>query len=83
MSNELMYLTWVTARTAVMWVPYILNMILVRGIFDAVGYPDENALEVSAYMGDKAELVNVAGEILVTWKSAKASKPKKRTATGR
>ncbi len=23
-----------------MWVPYILNMIMVRGIFDAVGYPN-------------------------------------------
>ena len=43
MSTELMYLTWVTALTAVMWVPYILNMILVRGIFDAVGYPDDPA----------------------------------------
>lgn len=30
--------------------------------------------KLMAYMGDKAELVNVAGEILVTWKSAKASK---------
>lgn len=43
MSTELLYLTWVTALTAVMWMPYILNMILVRGIFDAVGYPDDPA----------------------------------------
>jgi predicted phage-related endonuclease len=27
-----------------------------------------------SFMGDKAELVNVAGDILVTWKTAKASK---------
>lgn len=39
MSSELMSLTWVTALTAVMWIPYILNMIAVRGLTDAVGYP--------------------------------------------
>ena len=27
-----------------------------------------------SFMGDKAELVNVAGDILVTWKTAKGSK---------
>lgn len=41
MTSELMSLTWVTALTAVMWMPYILNMILVRGIVDAVGYPED------------------------------------------
>lgn len=41
MSNELMWLVWVTALTAVLWVPYILNMIAVRGLVDAVGYPDD------------------------------------------
>ena len=41
MSAELMYLTLVTTFTAVMWIPYILNLILVRGITDAVGYPDD------------------------------------------
>jgi len=40
MTSELMSLTWVTALTAVMWVPYILNTIMVRGLMDAVGYPD-------------------------------------------
>ena len=40
MTSELMYLTWVTTLTAVMWMPYILNMIAVRGLVDAVGYPD-------------------------------------------
>ena len=43
MSTELMYLAWVTAFTAVMWVPYILNMIMVRGLVDAVGYPEDPA----------------------------------------
>ena len=40
MTSELMSLTWVTALTAVMWVPYILNMIAVRGLKDALGYPE-------------------------------------------
>ena len=40
MTTELEYLTLVTAFTALMWVPYILNMIVVRGLVDAVGYPE-------------------------------------------
>lgn len=41
MTSELMSLTWVTALTAFMWIPYILNVIAVRGIMDAVGYPED------------------------------------------
>jgi uncharacterized MAPEG superfamily protein len=41
MTNELMSLTWVITLSAVMWVPYILNTIMVRGLVDAVGYPDD------------------------------------------
>ncbi len=40
MTVELKYLTLVTAFTALMWIPYILNMIMVRGLLDAVGYPE-------------------------------------------
>ena len=40
MSSELTFLTWVTALTAVLWVQYILNTLVVRGIIDAVGYPE-------------------------------------------
>ena len=40
MSSELTYLTWVAALTAVLWVPYILNTVMVRGLVDAVGYPE-------------------------------------------
>jgi uncharacterized MAPEG superfamily protein len=43
MTTELTMLTWVTLLTAVMWVPYILNTIMVRGLADAVGYPTEPA----------------------------------------
>mgnify|MGYP003666605313 CR=1 FL=1 len=40
MTKELMYLTWVATLTAVLWIPYILNTIMVRGLGGAVGYPD-------------------------------------------
>jgi uncharacterized MAPEG superfamily protein len=39
MSPELKYLALVSVLTAVLWVPYILNEIMVRGLVDAVGYP--------------------------------------------
>jgi len=41
MTSELMSLTWVAALSAIMWIPYILNTIMVRGLIDAVGYPAE------------------------------------------
>ena len=41
MTTELMYLAMVATFTAVMWIPYILNLIMVRGVMDAVGYPDD------------------------------------------
>jgi uncharacterized MAPEG superfamily protein len=39
MKTELLYLTAVTTFTGILWMPYILNMIAVRGVADAVGYP--------------------------------------------
>lgn len=48
MTTELTYLAWVTILTAVMWVPYILNMIMVRGVVNAVGYP-ENPLPLAPW----------------------------------
>jgi len=40
MSVELKYLALVTVFTALMWIPYIFNVIMVRGVLDAVGYPE-------------------------------------------
>jgi uncharacterized MAPEG superfamily protein len=40
MTVELKYLAFVTVLTGLMWVPYILNEIMVRGVVDAVGYPE-------------------------------------------
>jgi len=42
MKTELLYLALVTAFTGLLWVPYILDRVAVRGLLDAVGYP-ENA----------------------------------------
>lgn len=41
MKTELMYLLWTTLLTAVLWMPYIVDRILVLGITDAVGYPQQ------------------------------------------
>ena len=40
MSAELHMLVWVLVLQLLMWVPYILNTIMVQGLVDAVGYPD-------------------------------------------
>ena len=41
MKTELLYRVLVTVFTALLWVPYILDRIAVRGILGAVGYPDD------------------------------------------
>ena len=38
MTSELYWLTMTLMFTALMWVPYILNRIAVRGLMDAMGY---------------------------------------------
>jgi uncharacterized MAPEG superfamily protein len=40
MKTELLYLTWVTVLTGLLWVPYILDRVAVWGLTDTVGYPD-------------------------------------------
>ena len=40
MTPELTKLTWVLALNALIWIPYILNQIMVQGLVDAVGYPE-------------------------------------------
>lgn len=40
MKTELLYLTLVTAFTGLLWVPYILDRLAVRGLADTVGYPE-------------------------------------------
>jgi len=40
MKTELSYLVYVTALTGLLWVPYIIDRIAIRGVTDAVGYPE-------------------------------------------
>ncbi len=40
MKTALLYLTLVTAFTGLLWLPYILDRVAVRGLVEAVGYPD-------------------------------------------
>jgi uncharacterized MAPEG superfamily protein len=39
MKTELFYLALAATLTALIWVPYILDRIMVGGLMDAVGYP--------------------------------------------
>lgn len=40
MKAELFYLICVAALTGLLWIPYILDRVAVRGLQGAVGYPD-------------------------------------------
>jgi len=40
MKTELLYLVYVTLFTGLLWVPYILNRLIVRGISETAGYSD-------------------------------------------
>jgi uncharacterized MAPEG superfamily protein len=64
MTNELMSLTWVIALTAIMWMPYIVNSIMVQGLIDAVGYPD-NPKPLAAWAQRMKNAHNNAVENLV------------------
>ena len=41
MTLELYYLVLVSTLTAILWVPYLLDRIAVRGLIDSVGYPKD------------------------------------------
>ncbi len=40
MKPELMCLAWTTIVTALLWLPYVGDRMLVRGLLDTVGYPE-------------------------------------------
>ena len=40
MKTELLYLVWATVFTGLLWIPYIVDRSMVRGLQDAVGYPE-------------------------------------------
>ena len=40
MKTELFYLTLAAVLTGLLWIPYVLDRLAVRGLLDAVGYPE-------------------------------------------
>jgi uncharacterized MAPEG superfamily protein len=69
MTPELTKLTWVLALNALIWIPYILNQIMVQGLVDAVGYP-ENPKPLSPW-ADRAKKAHYnAVENLVVFAAA-------------
>lgn len=48
MTPELKYLAWSALLTSLLWIPYILNVIVVNGLNNAVGYP-EGGLKMSPW----------------------------------
>jgi len=48
MTIELICLTLITLFTALMWLPYMVNVVDVRGVSDALGYP-RNPADVSQW----------------------------------
>ena len=57
MTSELMSLTLVTALTAVMWIPYILNMIVVRGVMEGDAGDSEPCQRNSGISPDTQKVV--------------------------
>lgn len=43
MKTELFYLVLVTALTGLLWVPYVLDRFVRRGIMNTIGYPEDPA----------------------------------------
>ena len=65
MTPELTSLTWVAALSAVMWLPYILNTIMVRGLVDAVGYPEDPKVPATWALRMKAAHYNSVENLVV------------------
>ena len=49
MSPELNYLVLTAVATSLMWAPYIVNAMLVRGVFATLGYPGQDAPPLSPW----------------------------------
>lgn len=41
MKTEMLYLIYVIILTALLWIPYIIERLVVQGMGDAVGYPED------------------------------------------
>ena len=65
MKAELMYLVWITTLTALMWIPYILDRLLVWGLMDTVGYPDNPKPQSPWARRMKAAHVNAVENLVI------------------
>ncbi len=66
MTPELKFLAWASVLTALMWVPYILNVISNNKLADAVGYPDK-PLKMAAWAERMKKAHNNSVENLVVF----------------
>lgn len=64
-SSELFYLALVIALTAIMWIPYILNRIMVKGIVEVVGYPTSTKPKAEWAQRMKAAHANAVENLVV------------------
>lgn len=66
MTPELYWLTLTTAMTAIFWLPYILNRIMVRGLMGAMANPAENDKPVAQWaVRAKAAHMNAVENLVI------------------
>lgn len=81
MKPELVSLAWVSTFTALMWIPYVTNRMLVAGIEATVGYPSEPprlspwALRLRAAHANAVENLAVFAALVLTAQFAGISSP--------
>ena len=65
MKPELMYLAWATIFTGVLWIPYVLDRLTVRGLADTVGYPENPKAQSPWAQRMKAAHANAVENLVV------------------
>lgn len=65
MNAELSYLVWTAAFTGLMWVPYVLDRMMVRGISGTVGYPESPTPQTAWAQRMKAAHANAVENLVV------------------
>ena len=65
MKPELLYLVYVTVLTALIWIPYVLDRLAVRGLTDTVGYPDNPKPQSPWALRMKAAHANAVENLVV------------------
>jgi uncharacterized MAPEG superfamily protein len=65
MKPELTYLLWVTLLTALLWIPYVLDRLTVRGLPDTVGYPAQPKPQSAWAQRMKAAHANAVENLVV------------------